>query len=95
MRRRGLRRFLLPAALFGLAGMVGLVAIGDHRWKERRSNHAQLLEWYCVHERTRCGGPSSVAIERHWNQREFGYELAVVTVAGAALALGAARALRG
>jgi hypothetical protein len=94
MRQRGLRRFLFPAGLFALAGLIGLIAIGDHLWKQHRMNHAELLEWYCVNKGTHCGGPSSDAIERHWNQRQLGYEVAVVVIGGAAVALAAARARR-
>jgi hypothetical protein len=59
--------------------VVGLIAIADHSNKTARNNHAELLEWYCTHRGTRCGGPSSASIERHWNERQRAYEV-VVTV---------------
>jgi hypothetical protein len=77
-----------------LAGMIGLIAIGDHRWKQRRINRAEVLEWFCAHKGTHCGGPSSHAIERHWNERQLGYEIAVIVIGVAAIALAAARTLR-
>ena len=102
MRRRGLRRFLLPAALFALAGCIGLAAVGDHEWKTRRTNREELREWYCIHVHTQCGGrsPAEMArqweeMERQWNQRQLGYEIAVVVIGGTAIALAAARVLRG
>jgi hypothetical protein len=91
----GLRRFLVPATLLVLAGAIGLGAIADHRWKQRRIGRAEVAEWYCTHRGTHCGGPSSAAIERHWNRRQLGYEIAVVVLGGSALALAAARAARG
>jgi hypothetical protein len=91
---RGLRRFLLPLALFAFAGVVGLAAIADHRWKQRRTNHAEILEWQCVHEHTHCGGPSSAAMERHWNERQLGYEVAVSLLGASAILLAADRAFR-
>jgi hypothetical protein len=68
----------LPLALAAAAILVAGLGIADHTWKGRRGNRAQLREWYCVHQGTRCGGPSSAAIERHWNERELAYEIVVV-----------------
>ena len=90
----GLRRFVLPALLFALAGLIGVGAIADHRNKSGRMNRAELLEWYCAHDGTRCGGPSSAAIERHWNERQIGYEAAVVILGSTAILLAAIRARR-
>ena len=71
------RRVWIGLASFALAGIVGLVAIADHRHKSAAGDRAELAEWYCTHLGTRCGGPSSAAIERRWNERELGYEVAV------------------
>jgi hypothetical protein len=60
-----------------LAGAIGLAAIADHRNKQSRALKAEVLEWYCVHDGTHCGGPSSERIETHWNNRQLGYEIAV------------------
>ena len=89
-----LRRFLLPVALFALAGLIGVIAVADHRWKQRRMNRAEVGEWYCVHVGTRCGGASSGTIERRWNERQLAYEVAVSTIAAAAVAVAAYRAAR-
>ena len=81
-----LRRHLLSIACFASAGLIGLAAIADHRNKQERINRAQLSEWYCKHQGTRCGGPSSDRIETHWNQRQWAYEIAVVGLGGFAIA---------
>jgi len=73
--------------LIALALVIGLIAIADHTNKRARMNHAELLEWYCAHQGTRCGGPSSSAIERHWNERQTAYEILVSVLAAAGLAL--------
>lgn len=83
---------MLPLALFALAGVIGLTAIADHRWKQRRINRAELSAWYCRNEGVLCGGPSPFAMERHWNQRQVGYEIGV-TLLGTAAALVAVRRL--
>ena len=68
-----------------LALVIGLIAIADHTNKTARSNHAELLEWYCTYRGTRCGGPSSASIERHWNERQMAYEVVVVVLAAGAV----------
>jgi hypothetical protein len=92
--RGAMRQFLLPTALLALAAIVALAAVADHRLKQRNINRAELHEWYCQNIGKQCGGPSSVAIERHWNDRQLGYEITVAVVAGAAFLLAASRALR-
>src|SRR4051812_42252637 len=89
-----LRRHLLPLVCFALAGLIGVAAIVDHRWKNVRADRAQLSEWYCEHRNTRCGGPSSGAIERHWNERQVGYEVAVVVLSSGALVASSVREAR-
>jgi hypothetical protein len=79
---------------FALAGAIAIGAVADHRWKKSRINRAELLEWYCVHQGSRCGGPSSTAIERRWNERQVGYEVVVAVLAGGALAWSAVLAAR-
>jgi hypothetical protein len=60
---------------FGLVLVAfGMIAVVDHRLKQSRVNHAELLEWYCAHRATRCGGPSADRIESHWSQRQVAYE---------------------
>jgi len=56
------------------------VAVVDHRDKQARINHAQLLEYYCTHGGTHCGGPSWRTIEHHWQIRQYAYEGAVATL---------------
>jgi hypothetical protein len=70
----------LPAVLLMAAVLLAGVAAADHTWKNRRSNRAQLLEWYCEHRGTHCGGPSSARIEHHWNERELVYEIGGVAL---------------
>jgi hypothetical protein len=80
-----LRRHRLSIACYVLAGTIGVVAIADHRNKAARMNRAEVAEWFCAHEGTRCGGPSSRRIEEHWNERQWGYEIAVTALAGFAV----------
>ena len=79
---RGAMRSLL--VLVAAAIFVGGLGIADHTWKGRRANRAELRHWYCVHQGTSCGGPSSAAIERRWNHRELAYEIVVVGLLAAA-----------
>ncbi len=74
----------LPAALLAAAVLVAGIAVVDHRNESGRGNHAELLEWYCSHDGTHCGGPSSASIERHWNERELAYEIVFVALVTAA-----------
>jgi hypothetical protein len=87
-----LRRLALPLACFAAAGVIGVAAIADHVKKQARMDRAEVGEWYCAHEGTRCGGPSSDSIESHWNERQVGYEVAV-SVLGAVGVVAFARAL--
>ncbi len=80
-----LRRHRLSIACYVLAGLIGVVAIADHQNKQQRANRAELAEWFCAHQGTRCGGPSSERIEAHWNVRQWGYEIAVTGLAGLAV----------
>jgi hypothetical protein len=79
------------AATLALLAAIGTAGTVDHTIKNQRTNRAQLSEWYCVHKGTRCGGPSSSAMEDAWNQRELGYQIAlgVVATAGGFLILAA------
>ncbi len=81
---------LLLVALVLLLCAVAVAGVVDHREKQRRINRAELAEWYCTHEGTRCGGVSSDNIERRWNEREVAYKgtLGVLAVAVGASALG-------
>jgi hypothetical protein len=92
--RRQLRRHLVGLACLAAAGIVGIAAIVDHRWEQERGNRAQLAEWYCSHQATRCGGPSSARIEAHWEQRELGYKITIAVLCAAGAALLVARSLR-
>jgi len=92
--RRLWRRHLLSIVCLALAALVAAIAIVDHGWKGRRINRAELRSWYCEHDSIYCGGPSPVAMERHWNERQVGYEVAVVALAGFAVARVAARTVR-
>ena len=85
---------MLSIACLALAGLLGAVAFVDHGWKGRRINRAELASWYCEHDSIDCGGPNPVAMERHWNQRQLGYEVAVVALAGFAVARVAVRTAR-
>jgi len=74
-----------------LGGAIGLAAIADHSNKGSRMIKAEISEWYCLHEGTHCGGPSSKRIEAHWNSRQFAYEIAVSGLGGFAILLFAGR----
>jgi hypothetical protein len=77
-----------------LAAVIALAAVLDHRNKAARMNRAERSEWYCENLATRCHGPSSASIERHWNEREAGYEIvfgALVVSGVLCLALGKTR----
>ena len=80
------RRHLVSIACLAAAGLIGVAAIADHRNKNERINRAEVAELYCRNLGTRCGGPSSYTIERHWNQRQSVYEIAVVALGGFAIA---------
>ena len=82
-----LRRHLASLLCFAVAGVIGLAAIADHRNKQSRAIKAEVLEWYCAHDGTHCGGPSSARIEAHWNKRQLGYEIAVSGLGGFAILL--------
>jgi len=82
-----LRRHRASLLCFVLAGAIGVAAIADHWNKQSRALKAELLEWYCAHEGTHCGGPSSERIEAHWNSRQFAYEIAVSGLGGFAILL--------
>jgi hypothetical protein len=79
------RRHLMSIACLAAAGLIGVGAIVDHRHKQGRINRAEVAEWYCTNRGTRCGGPSSARIEKHWNQRQWGYEIAVAALGGVAI----------
>ncbi len=97
MVKRLLLRHLLGLACLAAAGLVASAAVADHHLKQERGNRAEVAEWYCEHQGTRCGGVSSAGIEARWNQREVAYAVAVaVSVLGATGAgLLAAGSLRG
>jgi hypothetical protein len=84
------RRYRASFLCLALAALLGLFAIADHTNKDSRMGKAEVLEWYCEHQGTHCGGPSSERIEAHWDERELGYEIAVP-----GLAMVAARPLAG
>jgi hypothetical protein len=85
----------LSLALLAAATLVAGLGIADRTWKGRRVNHAELREWYCVHQGTRCGGPAPSAIERHWNHRELVYEIVVTGLLAAAATVAVHRLDRG
>src|SRR6476659_1640150 len=89
-----LRRDWVSLLCFALAGAIGLAAFADHRNKSSRMDTAEVLEWYCGHDGTHCGGPSSERIEAHWNQRELGYVIAATGLGGFAILLFVGRTLR-
>jgi len=64
------------AVCLTLAVAIALTAVLDHHNKAARMNRAERSEWYCEKLATRCHGPSSASIERHWNEREAGYKVA-------------------
>lgn len=88
------RRHLISIICFALAATIGLAAIADHRNKQDRINRAYVGEWYCAHQHVRCGGPSTNSIEAHWNQRQWMYQIVVVSLGGAAVALFAFHSFR-
>ena len=89
-----LRRHLVSIICLAAASVIALAAVGDHRYKQRRINRAEVGEWYCRHLGTRCGGPSSDRIEARWNERQLGYEIAVSAIGGFAILLFVYRTVR-
>jgi len=89
-----LRRHRASLLCFALAVAIGLGAIVDRANKQSRMDSAEVLEWYCDHDGTHCGGPSSERIEADWNERELGCEIAVVGLGGLAILLFVGRAVR-
>jgi hypothetical protein len=79
------RRATLSLVCLAVAGLIGVAAIADHRSKRQQINRAELAEWYCAHEHTRCGGPSSERIEASWNDRQDVYEIGVIAFGGVGL----------
>jgi hypothetical protein len=79
------RKQLVSIVCLAAAALIGLAAIVDHRHKAARINRAEVAEWYCGHRGTRCGGASSTKIEARWNQRQSGYEIAIVALGGFAV----------
>ena len=92
--RRAFHRHKLSLVALAAAGIIGLVAIADHRNKQARINRAEVSEWFCKHRGQRCGGPSSRRIEDHWNERQLGYEAIVAVLAGFAVVRTARVSLR-
>jgi len=72
-----LRKRWLGLASLVLALVVGLAAVVDHHLKTTRIDRIELADWYCSHRGTRCGQPAWEPIERRWNERQLGYEIAV------------------
>jgi hypothetical protein len=69
-----------------IAALVALAGVVDHHTKQVRAERAEVGEWFCTHTGTRCGGASSNRIEAQWNEREVGYEVALVLFGGAGAA---------
>jgi len=92
---RVLGRHLLGLACLAAAGLLGLAAIADHRWKQVRQNRAEVAEWYCAHQGTHCGGESSSKIEARWNEREVDYKVVVSILGATGVALLLAGSFRG
>ncbi len=92
--RRLLRRHLVSLVSLAVAGLICVAAVADHRDKQSRIDRAEVAEWYCTHLGTRCGGPSSESIERHWNERQLGYEIAASVFGAFAIAIGVYRTAR-
>ena len=80
-----LRLIVLCIALSVAAIVVAVVAIHDHRHSKSRINRAELAEWYCKHQGTRCGGSDSDRIHEAWESRERGYKRTEGVLAGALL----------
>jgi hypothetical protein len=80
-----LRRHAPSWLALAVAALIGVAAIADHHWKQSRMDRVEVSEWYCRHVGTRCGGASSARLERRWNERQRGYEIAVAAVGGLAL----------
>jgi hypothetical protein len=89
-----LRRYWASLLCLALAAAIGLAGIADHTNKQSRMEKAEVLEWYCAHDGTHCGGPSSDGIEAHWNERELGYQIALGGLCGFAILLFVGRKLR-
>jgi hypothetical protein len=76
-----LRRYRSSLSLLVLAGVIGVIAIADHSYKQTRIDRAQVAEWHCYREGIDCGGTSWETMEAHWNERQVAYEAIVFTLA--------------
>lgn len=85
------RQHLLSIVCLAAAALLAVAAVADHEWKGRRMDRAQVREWFCANEGTRCGGPSSVQMETNWERRQWAYEVAVVALGGLGVASAAYR----
>jgi hypothetical protein len=89
-----LRIQLLPLACLATAGIVGVAAIVDHHLKQRKINEAQVSDYFCRVEHTRCGGEPWHRIEDGWQSRQLGYEIVVIALGGFGLVLSGYRIAR-
>jgi hypothetical protein len=89
-----MRRHLLPLVSLGLAALIAVAALVDHSWKQRRIYRVEVAAWYCEHQGLDCEHTSWAAIERHWNQRQLAYEIAVALFGASGLVLAAYRRAR-
>jgi hypothetical protein len=88
-----LRRYRAPVVLLAIALLVGVVAIADHRWKQRRIERVEVEDWFCRHRGIDCTRASVRTMERHWNERQVVYEVVVASLGIAGITLAARRAL--
>jgi hypothetical protein len=89
-----LRAHRVSIVCLAAALLVGLAAIVDHHYKQRRIDDAQVSDYFCRFYNTRCGGPSWHRIEARWQTRQLAYEAAVSALGGFALVLAAYRLVR-
>ena len=75
-----LRRFRPSIALLIAAFVLGLVAIGDHHYKQWRIERVEVHEWDCRHDGVECGGPHWETLEAHWQKRQVAYEVGVTVL---------------
>jgi len=67
---------------------ISVSGVLDHRHKDAVVRRLNRAPWYCAHDHVRCGeAKRDTSLERGWDEREVGYESALVLIGAATLSL--------